>query len=175
MISGKDEHVVLLKFQGREPAIDGFKSAGVTFDVVAMAKLLIEIDEVYKDQPFGLSLHRGDGLLHAVVIVFRLDRMRDAAAEEDVSDFPNGIHGNVFRGEAIEQHALRRRNGVIVPVRSTGKRAGLSYERTGDDAAYFVGSVENVASDFTNTVEFRERNDLFMRGDLKDAIGGGVD
>ncbi len=44
-----------------------------------------------------------------------------------------------------------------------------------DDAPHFVRSAQNVARGLTNLVQLPEGDDVFVGGDLKDAVGRGVD
>src|SRR6202035_4515810 len=52
--------------------------------------------------------------------------------------------------------------------------SGRAGERASDDAAHAVRSIEQFPRDFAHAVEFGDRDHLFVRGDLKDAVAGGV-
>jgi hypothetical protein len=78
-------------------------------------------------------------------------------------------------GEAVEQHAGRGRDGVVVAVGGAGESAGGANERPGDDAAHFVLPAQQIAGDLAAAVEFIERDLFLVGGDLENAVGGGVD
>ncbi len=56
-----------------------------------------------------------------------------------------------------------------------GEMAGLAGEGAGDDAADFIGAAKDIARGFADFVELEERDHFFVRGHLKNAVGGGVD
>ena len=62
-----------------------------------------------------------------------------------------------------------------MPVLGSLERARFSDERARDDSAHFVLAAQNAARRLANLVEARDGYDLFVRGYLKDGIGGGVD
>ena len=70
---------------------------------------------------------------------------------------------------------LRRRHGVIVAVGGARETAGRADERPRDHAAHFVRSAQDLARRLADLVEFPQRDDFFVRGDLEDAVGRGVD
>ena len=55
------------------------------------------------------------------------------------------------------------------------KCAGLADEGPRDHASDFVRPAQNLARGLAHLVQLEQRNHFFMRGDLKDAVGRGVD
>ena len=58
-------------------------------------------------------------------------------------------------------------------VRGAGERI-FAGERAGYDATDAMFAVQNSAGDFAIAVQFMNRYDIFMRSDLKNAVGRGV-
>ena len=52
--------------QAREPCVHFFQSFRVAFDIVAVAEVLIEIDEIYEDETISRVIHGRERLCHAV-------------------------------------------------------------------------------------------------------------
>ncbi len=52
VVGGEDDEVAILEigFELREPGVEFFEGAGVAFIVIAVAVLLVEIDEVGEDE-----------------------------------------------------------------------------------------------------------------------------
>jgi hypothetical protein len=99
-----------------------------------------------------------EGPLHAFGVGFGLVGGGDAAVEEDVGDFADADDGVSGFGEAVEQHAGRGRDGVVVAVGGPGESAGRAGEGAGDDAAHFVLPAQQIAGDLAAAVEFIERD-----------------
>ncbi len=140
-----------------------------------MAVLLIEIDQIHEDQAALQFVQRGERFRHAVGIALGLFVFADAAAEKNVEDFADAVDLDLSVVELIEQHAFGRGNGVIVAVGRARERARLPDKRTRDHAAHFVRAAQNITRDFADLVKLPERNHFFVRGDLEDAVGRGVD
>ena len=102
---------------------------------------------------------------------FVLSEACDASAKEYVVDLADAVNWNSAIVQLVEQHALRRRNSVVVPVCSPYIGAGSSDEGPCDHATHFMLALQYFARDLTYAVEFVDRDDVFMRGDLKDAVG----
>ena len=128
-----------------------------------------------KIRPRSGLLHGVEGLRHAVGVVLGLGGLPDAAAEEDVEDLADAVDADAAIVELIEQHVLGRRHGVVVAVGGARESAGRAGEGPRDHAAHFVRSAQDLARGLAHLVELPERDDFFVRGDLEDAVGGGVD
>jgi hypothetical protein len=62
-----------------------------------------------------------------------------------------------------------------VPVRRARERAGRADERAGDHTADAHAAADDLERFFADPVLLVEGNHVFVRGNLKDAVGGGVD
>src|SRR5260370_22013072 len=60
-------------------------------------------------------------------------------------------------------------------TRSAHEISRDSRERPGDHAPDPMRSIEQSPCDFAHPIEFVDRNHVFMRSNLKDAVAGGVD
>ena len=70
---------------------------------------------------------------------------------------------------------LRRLDGVIVAAFGAAEISWRAGEGPRDHAAYAVGAVEQFAGDFAHAIELGDGDHVFVRGDLEDAVAGGVD
>ena len=159
----------------RQPGVELFERGAVAFDIVAMAVLLVEIHQVDENQTAFRRLHGLQGFRHAVGIVLGFGGVSDAAAQEDVEDLADAVHGHAAVFQPVEQHALGRRHGVIVAVGGAGESAGRADEGARDHAADLVRAAQNLARGLADPVEFPERDHFFVRRHLEDAVGRGVD
>ena len=103
-----------------------------------------------------------------------LTRFADAAAQEHVENLAHAVDQDAALVQPVEQHALGRRHGVIVAVGGAREIARRADERPRDDAAHFVRPAQNLARGFADLVQLPERDHLFVRGHLEDAVGRGV-
>src|SRR5689334_5584134 len=96
MVGGKNRKVPGPKrgFELRQPGVQAFERGAIAFDIVAMAILLVEIDQVDEDEAVLLFAHRFESLRHAVGIVFGFARTEETAPEEDVEDLTDALGGH---------------------------------------------------------------------------------
>ena len=158
-----------------DPEIDGFEGLRVAFRVVPVAVKHVEIDEIDENEAVGMILEGVEGPLHALGVGFGFVGGGDPAIEEDVGDLADADNGVSGFGEAVEEHAGRGRDGIVVAVGGPGEGAGSAKEGAGDDAADFVFPAQEITGDLAAAVQFIERDLFFVGGDLEDAVGGGID
>ena len=161
--------------EGAEEGVEFFERAGETFDVFAMAVEHVEVNEVGEDEAGGAFAESGVEFVHAVGVVFRGDVVRDTAAVVDVVDFADAKDGGAAVGENVEKHGARRLDDVVVAALGAAEITGRAKKRSRDDAANAMRAVEQFAGDFAYTVQLGDGDDLFVSGDLEDAVAGGVD
>ena len=157
------------------PGVELFQRAAVAFDIVAMPELLVEVHQVDKDHTGIVAPHSLQRLLHTLGVVLSLGRFADSPAQEDVEDFTDGVDHDAAVIELVEQHAPGRRHGVIVAVGGAFEGSRRAGKRPRNHAAHFVGAAQDLARGFAYFVKFPQRNHLFVRGYLEDAVGRRVD
>ena len=77
-------------------------------------------------------------------------------------------------GQEVEQGVAGRGQGVVVPVGGATKRTGLADERPGDDSPD-IHRRHEIEGDLAHPIEILHRDDVFVRRNLKDAVGRRVD
>ena len=102
-----------------------------------------------------------------------LQALGDRPVGEDVGDLADGPCLAARLYHSIEHRRLRRRDGVVVPVRGAGVGARLAGEGPRDDPAdpHRRGQPEG---GLAGLVEALEPERLLVGRDLEDAVGGGV-
>src|SRR5271156_3272561 len=134
----------------------------------------VKIHEVREDKPARLPRKRLGELGHSVGIVFRGDVIFHAAAVVNVVNLADAEDWHFFFRQNVQQHRAGRFHRVIVPPLGASKISGSAGERPGDDAAYAIRAVQEFARDLAHAIELGNRNHVFVRGDLKNAVAGGV-
>ena len=153
-----------------QQAIKLFQRFGEPFHVFPVAIQHVEIHEVAKNQPPFPLLRRRRQFLHAVGIALGGDVFLDAAPVINVMNLANSEDAHFALGKNIQEHGLRRIDGVIMPPRRPHKISGNSRERPGNDAPHAVRPVQQFARDLAHAIQLRNRNYVFMRGNLKHAV-----
>ena len=82
---------------------------------------------------------------------------------------------NVRARQQIQQCVTERLERVVMPIGRPGKRTGHPHEWPGDHASHAEPSADHVEGNLADSVLLGNRNDVFVRGNLKHAVGGGVD
>ena len=77
--------------------------------------------------------------------------------------------------QAIEQRLAGRRQRVVVAVRRPREMAGRADERPRDHAADAEPLADEPVGDLAVAIQLRDRHDVFVRGNLKHAVGRRVD
>src|SRR5450432_1417608 len=177
VVGGEDGQIVRTQgaLEFRHPGVELLERVAVAFDIVAVAELLVEIDQIHVDQPGILGLHGFERLRHAFGVVRGLGGFADTPAQEDIENLADTVDEDAAVVELIEQHALGRRHGVIMAIGGAREITGRADERPRNHAADFVRAAQDFARGFAHLVKFPKRDHLFVRGDLEDAIGGRVD
>ena len=86
-------------------------------------------------------------------------------------DLADAVNWNSAIVQLVEQHALRRRHGVVMAVCSPHIGAWKFRRRAARSRDPLHACPAVFRARFANAVEFVDRDDVFMRGDLKDAVG----
>jgi hypothetical protein len=85
-------------------------------------------------------------------------------------NLPDSKNRYASLGKHIQQHGLWRIDGVIVPSRGPREMAGGAGKWTRNDAPNTVRPVEQFPRNLAHAIKLRDLNDLFMRGNLKNAV-----
>ena len=139
-----------------------------------MAVKHVEIDQVREDQPRRIIAAAPRGAFPFRPVIFRGDIIFDPAPVVNVVNFADAENGHASRGQHVQHHGLGRIDRIVMPPRGTREISGRAGKGARDDAAHAVGTVEHVPRDFAHAVKFGDRNHLFVRGDLKNAVARGV-
>ena len=91
------------------------------------------------------------------------------------SILPIATTGSRAAVSAIEQRLAGRRQRVVVAVRGAREAPGRADERPRDDAADAEPLADQLVGDLAGAIQLGDRHDLFVRGDLEDAVGRRVD
>ena len=134
-----------------------------------MAEEHVEIHEIGEEESVGGGPEPGDGF-HAVGVGCGRVRRGDAARGEDVGDFSDAGDGDVGFRKGVEDVAGWGKR-IVVTVGGALPCAFGADEWAGDHAADGAGVL---ACGFADGVEFFEGDDVFVRGDLEDGVGGCV-
>ena len=105
MVGGDDEQVVVSqpRQQRGQPRVEALEVGGVAGDVVAVAVLRVEVDQVGEDQAALDRLHLRLDLVHAVLVAHGVDPARDAAAGKQILDLADRDDRDRRGLHAIEQ------------------------------------------------------------------------
>ncbi len=101
--------------KGIQQAIEFFQRFRESFYVFAMPVQHVEIHEIAENKPVLSLAHRGCQFLHPVGIVFRCDVVLYAAPIVDVVNLADAKHRHRSLLQYIQQHRLRRIDGIIMP------------------------------------------------------------
>src|SRR5579862_6861673 len=140
-----------------------------------MAVEHVEVDEIGEDETGGAGGHRVENFGHAVGIIFGSDVVADAAAVVDVVNFADAEDGDAAFFEDVEEHGARRFDGVVVTAFGAAEISGLADERAGDYATDAMRTIENAAGDFAHFIKLGNGDDVFVGGNLEDAVARSVD
>src|SRR4029079_11876389 len=91
------------------------------------------------------------------------------------ADFSHRRDGKPRRFYDIKKRLFRRVNRIILSRFCAAKIARLANEWPRNHAPDFILARQQPARDKTPFVKLIERRHLFVSGDLKNAVGGGVD
>ena len=159
----------------RQESVKLLESPGIPGRVVAVSVKHVEIDQGGEDQPPVHLLKSLQGLEGDLHVAAGGKRPVDAVSGKDIVDLTHP--GYLVAGivQAVKQGGRRRRQGDIVAPGGALEVAGCADERTGNHPSHRILPGEDPASDLTDPVKFRDRDDLLVGGDLKHAVGRGVD
>ena len=178
MIGRHHQQIVLAqpRQQRGQARVEPLEVRRIPGDVVAMAEVRVEIDEVREDRGRGrpASICRID-LVHALIVARGVDRLRHAAAGEQILDLADGDDRQPGGLDAIEQRLAARRQRVVVAIGRPRETAGRADERPRDDAADAEALAHELVRDLARAVQLRHGHDRLVRGDLKHAVGRRVD
>ena len=105
MVGRDDEEIVVAQLREElgQPHVEALEVARVALDVVAVAVLRVEVDQVREDEAAVDDLHLRLDLVHPIVVAGRVDSLRDPAAGKQILNLPDRHDGNRRRLDAIEQ------------------------------------------------------------------------
>ena len=176
VVGGDDDEVVRLHDFEKiaEPAIEFRQRLRVTGHVAPMAEEHVEIDQIREEQAV---FHFRPKLARCIPCLRRskrsgCDSVMPSPAKMSAI-FPTPMTSDAAFAERVE-NAARRLHGVIVPPRGAPEMSRRAIERPRDDAPD-AGGVRVAARDFANLVKPLDRQHVFVRGDLQNGIGGGVE
>src|SRR5436190_8022822 len=129
----------------------------------------IEVDEIREDHPAFHIIESRQCLLHAIGIGLGLVIRTNPPSEEDVENLPYAVHEQFLIVELVEQHS-RWRHSVVFSVRRAGEGPALTGEWTRNNSPHLKRSAQHRASCLANLVELKERDDFFVRRNLKYAV-----
>src|SRR5579863_5131965 len=139
-----------------------------------MAVEHVEINEIAEDQAAAALTKRGGEFFHTVGVAFGGDVVFHAAGVVDVVNLSDAENWYGALCKDVQQHRLRRIDGVIVAPRRSHKVSRRSREWPGNHATHAMRPVEEFPGDFAHMIQFRNRNDVFVCGDLENTVTGGV-
>jgi hypothetical protein len=113
--------------------------------------------------------------IHPLLVALRVDGRSHAASREQIVDLADGVNGPAGRGHRVQQRRARRRQRVVATVGRPLEGSRHAFERTRDHPADAHLLPDHVVGDLADAVLLGDRDDLFVRGDLKNAVGRGVD
>src|SRR3989442_12019189 len=114
-------------------------------------------------------------LFHSVGITHGRRVFLDATAVVDIVDFSDAEHGHTSILQYVEQHRTGRIYRIVVPARRARVSSARPIERPRNYAAHAVRTVEQFPRDFAHPVELGDRDNVFVRGDLKHAVTRCID
>ena len=161
-----------LRQQAREPPVESFEVCRVSRDIVAVAVLRIEVDEVREDQT--PTAFRPSPVRSASIPSSSSGRMHgggDAAAGKEILDLPDRNDWLALLLEDVEKRRRKRRQRVVAAICRPPPGAGRPDERTRDDASDASSLAGDLVGDLAPAIQLVDRNDLFVRRDLEDAVG----
>ena len=176
VVGGHDQQVVGAELGQHLPdtRVGLLQRLRVALDVVAVAVEHVEIHQVDEQQPRAVRLQRRQRLGDAVGVALGLDVVRHALPAVDVVNLPDaeGEHARLLQPR--HQQRLGRIDGVVVAAHGAPEAAGLPLERPRNHPPHLMRRRQQVARGLAHAVELFHRNNLFVRGNLEDAVGGGV-
>jgi hypothetical protein len=99
----------------------------------------------------------------------------DSATGKQVIDLPDCEDGDTSTCQPIEQRLAGRLQRVIVPIRRSLEGARRTDERPSDNAAHAHAARYQIERNLADAILLLNRNDVFVRGNLKNTVRGGVD
>src|ERR1700751_2226703 len=109
-----------------------------------MAVEHVEINQICKNEPLRALGDRFGEFRHAIGIILCRNVIVHASPVVNVVDLADAEHRSAALGEKIEQHWLRRLDGIVMAPLRALKIAWLSCKRTRDHATHAIGSVKNL-------------------------------
>jgi hypothetical protein len=156
--------------QLRQPAVELLERSRIPFHVVAVPVLLIEIHEIHEDQPGIGRSQRFERARHAVRVVLSLRVIAYATPQEHIENLAYAMHRNSPVVQHVEQHAARRRHGVVLAACRARKRSGGTLEWPRNHPPHLIRPPQDLARRIADLIQLPQRNHFFMRRHLKYAV-----
>ena len=177
MVSGHDQQVAGAELGQHLPdtRVGLLQRLRVALHVVAMPVEHVEIHQVDEQQPRAVRLQRCQRLGDAVGVALGLDVVGHALPAVDVVNLPDaeGEHARLLQPR--HQQRLGRIDGVVVAPHGARKAAGLPLERPRNHPPHLMRRRQQFARGLAHAVELLHRDNFFVRGNLEDAVGRGID
>ena len=154
--------------------VELFQRLRKPFDIFAMAIQHVEIHEVAKNQSISAFVNRSRQFLHSIGIRFCGDVLLHSAAIINVVNLADAEDLHTFFGKHVHQHRSRRIDRVIMSSRSARETSRRSRKRPCNYPSHAMWPVQKFPCDFAHAIKLRDRNHIFMRGNLKNAVAGRV-
>src|SRR5262245_1805553 len=135
--------------------VEPFQVAGVSLDIVPVAKLGVEVYQVYEDEPLCVGTHDVKQMIDAFTVTTAVQSTSDPPGGKEVPHLSNRDNGYVAYRQQVEQRVARRGQCVVMPVGRSLKGAGLSHEWSRDDASNAPGS-DDLECDLAHPVQLGE-------------------
>src|ERR1700690_435442 len=139
-----------------------------------MPKKHIEINEVGEYQAAVLPCNRLSELRHSIGIVLCSDVVPYSAPVVNIVDFSNAKDGHVSFGKDVEQHRAGRLDCVIVAALGSAEISWRAGKWPSNHAAHAIWPVQQFPRDLANPIKLRNRNYVFVRGNLENAVARSV-
>ena len=161
--------------QRGQARVKSIEIGAVAGGIVAVTVERIEVHQVGEDQAAFLCRHQRRDAIHAVGVTLGGMRFGDPLTGKQVGDLPHRRDVMAGGDHAIEQGLGDRWHGVVVTIRRARERAGQADERPRDHAPESQSANGEVIRRVAPFVELGHRHNGLVRGDLKHAVGRGVD
>ncbi len=177
VIRGDHEDVAFLHLrqEGPEPVIELDQAVAVALNVAAVTPGGVEVDQIDKNQALIEHVHALIHVMHAVEVALIVDGPGDALTGEDILDLADAGNRQTRVLDVVHDGRFRRDEGEVAAVGGTREIAGLADERAGDDAGAGMFADEDLAGGAAVFIQQFRRDDALVRGDLEDAVRGGID
>src|SRR4030095_14655640 len=130
----------------------------------------VEVDEVRKDQSTRRLIQCRDRLIDRLLIVLRVQILRNTNRIVDRSNLPYADNIEVLISKGRQQILARRRNSLVVTILCPIEASRITQERTRNHSSNLVFPIQNPTRRLAHFVQACKWNNFFMSGDLKHRV-----